>query len=770
MIRRQAGLSSAVVPSAPSILLCLLLPLLQQQRPLCLSSPCSSGAGASVLLGPPVPSHGVSGGGPPSTTGAPCPPRYLLSFLCAPLRYLHPASRATHHYSSSSSGGGGFPADERRLFCSPNAAAGPSDPRLTRSSSSSSSSLGSTDSSKCSSSKSSKDSRKDSSRQPSLNLNSGVDSIAALSALPLRVLHGISTAREAALQREAGCRSCLDLLLHFLPVKYLRINTVSSTAALREAAGAQEQTGYMQQRRPPQHAAASGFAGTESLQQQQQQQSDPPDHYQGGPITFIGCLERISHCRLRGGSRQMLSTAKVRGLLERPPEASSSSSSSSTSSSSGRRCKKEAEGRQKGEKAETLRVTWIGKFRQLLQLRKGQVVSLTGKAVKRQKSKALTMLNPKAEILAPSAAAFCSSASAAASDEAADTASSPVTDLLPPLPLLSRSLDEGEEAQAGRSRLGREQQTHATNTPAPPQRQSARSPPDNPPYHNEQQQQQQHQQQQQQEDLLPLPAKCLYPVYLPVASVPTKVLKEGISRLLSVVAALPDPLPPSIRKKRQLLSRACMQARVLSRCSFSLSLPSPLGPPSAVSSSYRMHAPRLDHIRALRFCLLIVLHSPLSPAACTPKKDRLLAAADRQQGVRASSAIVRSEASAAITYKSHLALAAAVAAAAAAAAAAAFSEAMRRLHAPRSGAEIPAARRRAAFDLLLWMHLASDLRMSEVRGLVFFSVFLLPLRAVHADSSKRQQGSCFFCFSWVTLLLSPSSLALSPLPDFPALL
>ena len=65
----------------------------------------------------------------------------------------------------------------------------------------------------------------------------------------------------------------------------------------------------------------------------------------------------------------MLSTAKVRGLHEGPHEGPPPESPASPS----RRRKKGAKGIEMTAGGTTLRVTWVGKFRQLLQLRKGQV-------------------------------------------------------------------------------------------------------------------------------------------------------------------------------------------------------------------------------------------------------------------------------------------------------------------------------------------------------------------------------------------------------------
>lgn len=169
---------------------------------------------------------------------------------------------------------------------------------------------------------------------------SKASSISALASLPLRALHGISTAREAALQRETGCRNCLDLLLHFLPTKYLSINTVSSTEALRQAAttfSKEKKTDVVQQQTQPLDSSISRseafeksgkleFGGTNcdskqqeqtapdyespaavtdprALQHEQHEQQgeqipendeEPPPHLHGGPVSFIGCLERVS--------------------------------------------------------------------------------------------------------------------------------------------------------------------------------------------------------------------------------------------------------------------------------------------------------------------------------------------------------------------------------------------------------------------------------------------------------------------------------------------
>lgn len=166
------------------------------------------------------------------------------------------------------------------------------------------------------------------------------------------------------------------------------------------------------------------------------------------------------------------------------------------------------------------------------------------------------MINPKVEILAPSEQAFYASTAALADrrDEKLGGISLPTAQLPSPLP----RVQEG----------ARGQERHGTDAAIPaeeivpsilraPEAPLAPALPMDPLVGPQKAclllSQGQAQHEKKQHDLLQFSPKSLFPVYLPVTNVPSKVIKDAISQLLSLVSDLPDILPTAIIQSRQLL-------------------------------------------------------------------------------------------------------------------------------------------------------------------------------------------------------------------------
>lgn len=170
------------------------------------------------------------------------------------------------------------------------------------------------------------------------------------------------------------------------------------------------------------------------------------------------------------------------------------------------------------------------------------------------------MVNPKVEVLAPSENEFYSSA-ATATAAVGSTAADSINESggpLPPLQPLKSKWREGENVRIT---------TAATNTTTSLGLIGKKAPFASAPLLSSCEssrsaschlfgQQQTHgpfEQQVERPVALQLPSRSLFPIYPPVAGVPTKVLKDGIGRLLSMVAHSPDVLPAALIRKRQLL-------------------------------------------------------------------------------------------------------------------------------------------------------------------------------------------------------------------------